>query len=339
MRNAMVTSALVLLTLLSSVSASPWVRRQESSALDSDATASASASASKTEAPSAASTVSQEAKGTGASDSAPVNGTAEASSSTANSTTTPTASSAAAASSTAAIDPDDPKSSPTCHINADTAEDHDPTDLMPFCSPEKNEQLRVGTKYPITWDPSHFSSKTITLELKLSNDLNGPNKWSQDDVPNSPGTYDIQLFPDLLHGENNTQFTLFALDGPTQFSGPVFSLITNATTKGHKKGDDRVGEKAGIPVGLGIFLIAVAGLLFWFIRRRRGQGKKGYLANRSARGVGGGGDGGFRDEPTRGMELQDRNGASREDSWEAGWGDEGTGRNQFRDEIERQRRR
>lgn len=194
---------------------------------------------------------------------------------------------------------------------------------------------------PVTWDPSHFSSQNIKLELKLANDSNGTDEWSQDDVPNKPGAYNIQLLPDLLRGENGTNFTLFAVDGAHIFDGPQFSLITNSTAKEHKKGDDKVGEKAGIPVGLGIFLIAVAGLLFWFIRRRR-AGKKGYLANRSAggaRGVGRGGDGGFRDEPTRGMELQDRNGASREDSWEAGWGDEGTGRNQFRDEIERQRRR
>lgn len=60
--------------------------------------------------------------------------------------------------------------------------------------------------------------------------------------------------------------------------------------------------------------------------------------------------GGFRDEPTRGMELQDRGGGGgvrREDSWEAGWetgssqngGGGGAGGNAFRDEVERQRRR
>ncbi|KAL9032446.1 MAG: hypothetical protein Q9214_007966, partial [Letrouitia sp. 1 TL-2023] len=167
-------------------------------------------SASKTEAPSAASTISQEAKETGASDSAPVNGTAEASNSTANGTTTPTASSAAPPTSTAAIDPDDPKSSPTCHVNADTDKDHDPTNLIPFCSPKDNEQLLVGTKYSITWDRSHFSSQKIKLELKLVNGSDDTNKWSQDDVPNKPGTYGIQLFPDLLHGKNDTEFTLYA---------------------------------------------------------------------------------------------------------------------------------
>lgn len=59
--------------------------------------------------------------------------------------------------------------------------------------------------------------------------------------------------------------------------------------------------------------------------------------------------GGFRDEPTRGMELQDRErggDGGRQDSWEAGWdsassqgGGGGGGTNAFRDEIERQRRR
>ncbi len=58
-------------------------------------------------------------------------------------------------------------------------------------------------------------------------------------------------------------------------------------------------------------------------------------------GVGGGG---FRDEPTRGMELQDRQGQGhgRQDSWEAGWdstSSQGGGGNAFRDEIDRQRRR
>ncbi|KAL9609707.1 MAG: hypothetical protein Q9167_005557, partial [Letrouitia subvulpina] len=241
MRNAIVTSALVLLTFLSFVSASPGIRRRETSALDFDPTASAS----KTDVPSAASTVSQKAKETGGSDSAPVNGTAEASNSAANGTTTPTASSAAAATSTAAIDLDDPKTSPTCHISADTDKDHDPTNLMPFCSPIQNEHLKVGTKYSVTWDPSLFSSETIKLELKLVNESDKTNKWAQD-VPNEPGTYEMPLFADLLRGENGTNFTLFAVDGPNIRHGPVFSLITNATTKGHK-GDDKIGEKAGIP--------------------------------------------------------------------------------------------
>ena len=156
----------------------------------------------------------------------------------------------------------------------------------------------------------------------------------------------------LDHGSNGTNLTLYLVsnssdvDSPKIRDGPVFSLITNSTDGqgSHKGGDSKVGEKAGIPVGLGVFLIAVAALIFWFWRKKRGAGK-GYLANRSRRGTrmtGDTGDGGFRDEPTRGLELQNRNGHGRQDSWEAGWSEnpptEG-GRNQFRDEIDRQRRR
>lgn len=124
--------------------------------------------------------------------------------------------------------------------------------------------------------------------------------------------------------------------------------MSQEKAKGKSSGAKELGEKAGVPVGLGVFLIACAAGLFWFLRRRR-NAKAGYLANRSrptTRRMTGDdtAGGGFRDEPTRGMELQDRGGgvgAGRKDSWEAGWetGSSQGGGNAFRDEVERQRRR
>lgn len=161
--------------------------------------------------------------------------------------------------------------------------------------------------------------------------------------------------------KNETLLTLFITsntssptDAPIIKSGPVFTLITYNTTStstdNKGSGDDKLGEKAGVPVGLGIFLIAAAGLMFWFLRRRRNR-QAGYLAKRGqhggsrARGMMTGDESGagFRDEPTRGMELQERDrGKGRQDSWEAGWdsaSSQGGGGNAFRDEIDRQRRR
>ncbi|KAL9003446.1 MAG: hypothetical protein Q9188_003673, partial [Gyalolechia gomerana] len=86
--------------------------------------------------------------------------------------------------------------------------------------------------------------------------------------------------------KNETLLTLFLTsfltsntssptDAPIIKSGPVFTLITynttSTSTNGKGSGDDKLGEKAGVPVGLGIFLIAAAGLVFWFLRRRRNR--------------------------------------------------------------------
>ncbi|KAL8710756.1 MAG: hypothetical protein Q9220_004774 [cf. Caloplaca sp. 1 TL-2023] len=319
----------LLLAMAPAVRANPFWLRQESS------------SSASTEPTSA--TAEDSASATGAAPSADASSTSPTSSTA---STTSSSSSAAAPSITA-----------TCHI-ADTTKPEE--DIIPFCEPVEGQYVYVGETYPVSWDPALFThNSTNMIELKHATEPNSTMIWSQSGVVNEVGQVNLFMHADyLLDGnKNNTNLTLFihsvdAEDVPTTKSGPVFTLITNSTlllTNHTSDGNSskELGEKAGIPLGLGVFLIAVAGLVFWYFRRRRNNAA-GYMGKRTANSSrmtgdesGTGGRGGFRDEPTRGMELQDR-GHGRQDSWEAGWdsaSSQGGGGNAFRDEIDRQRRR
>ncbi|KAL8914713.1 MAG: hypothetical protein Q9171_000726 [Xanthocarpia ochracea] len=327
----------LLFALMTAVFANPfWPRADDppeepaaAAAISSLSAADASASATGTAPPAAQTNINGTAAATLAS-----NGTAAATSSSSTSTTaTPTVS---------------------CHKSSSTQ----PEDNIQnqFCQPVEGQRLVRGQQYDLTWDPTllEFNS-TNRIELRVVDDnANSPAIWSHAGVANEEGKVDDFLIHDDISLKNLTELTLFLVSEPSNknsLSGPRMTLIIdkesakNGTSKGK---DDRLGEKAGIPVGLGVFLIAVAGLVFWLLRRRRNK-SAGYMAKRKGTSRMTGDDsgigGGFRDEPTRGMELQDRQGPGRQDSWEAGWdstssqGGAGGGGNTFRDEIDRQRRR
>ncbi|KAL8742412.1 MAG: hypothetical protein Q9184_008260, partial [Pyrenodesmia sp. 2 TL-2023] len=214
-----------------------------------------------------------------------------------------------------------------------------------------------------TWDPTLFPyNNTNIVKLMIANGTNSSQIGGSGGLANERGYWQMEMHEDYIteyHLTKNTNLTLFIeskdADGTPSSrsgseSGPVFVFVTNSTsnsTSNSDNGDDEIGKKAGIPVGLGVFLIAVAGFSFWFLRRRK-RNAAGYMGkrSRSARMTGdesGVGASGFRDEPTRGLELQDRAGHGRQDSWEAGWDTSssqgGGGGNAFRDEIDRQRKR
>ncbi|KAL9595362.1 MAG: hypothetical protein Q9219_006488 [cf. Caloplaca sp. 3 TL-2023] len=333
-----------------------------SSSASASATAVASSEAAEASA-SATSTASSAA-------SASASETAAAGTGTTNGTAAATSSSSSAATSSAFL-PDTPKDL-RCHIDRETQEKPEEDIANPFCSPTQGQHVFVGSTYNVTWDPTLFAyNSTNVVEVKHANTTTPTNPTSPDPanntennnlgysapLPNEKGFWTMEMHQEYLQDHrNNTPLTLFIRSKspsgePVIKSGPVFSLATmNATdvknsTSSHGKGND-LGEKAGIPVGLGVFLIAAAGLLFWFLRRRRNN-SAGYMSKRGAvtgtRDLAGGGERGFRDEPTRGLELQDRGaGHGRQDSWEAGWdtgSSQGGGGNAFRDEIDRQRRR
>ncbi|KAL8863157.1 MAG: hypothetical protein Q9178_000532 [Gyalolechia marmorata] len=254
---------------------------------------------------------------------------------------------------------DDPPEEPaaaaaTSSISAAVASASATGTAPPAAQTKINGTVAATSASNVTWDPTllEFNS-TNRIELRLVDDnANSRAIWSHAGVANEEGKVDDFLIHDDINLKNGTELTLFLVSEPSNnnaLSGPRMTLILdeenakNGTSKGK---DDRLGEKAGIPVGLGVFLIAVAGLVFWLLRRRRNK-SAGYMAKRKGTsrmtGDDSGVGGGFRDEPTRGMELQDRQGHGRQDSWEAGWDSTssqgGGGGNTFRDEIDRQRRR
>ncbi|KAL8965503.1 MAG: hypothetical protein Q9197_006480, partial [Variospora fuerteventurae] len=126
----------------------------------------------------------------------------------------------------------------------------------------------------VTWDPTLFEPEsTNTVSFKYSNATTDKDTWRQDRLPNEQGFTPLTIYPSYLENRpNNTNITLFLASGDDQIKiGPVFALITAPSTDDEDDGDNDLGQKAGIPVGLGIFLIAVAGFVFWFLRRRRNR--------------------------------------------------------------------
>ncbi|KAL8867457.1 MAG: hypothetical protein Q9198_008506 [Flavoplaca austrocitrina] len=367
------------MALVSAVIANPfWARQDEPAgdpavddAVSSVSAAESSASASGT-APLAAETSASAAETAPPPEETNNNGTAAA---------TSTLSGTAAATLNSTTTTSTPTPSVSCHKSSSTR----PEERIqnPFCEPKPGQILVVGQTYPresplpfpnspflqakltnpVTWDPTLFaneSTNNILLRIVTPADSDGNTEsqviWKHEGVRNEEGQVsDFLVHHDTFDAEefglkNNTNLTLFIKSEPSDqpvWSGPTLTLLVNKNSKnGTKDGkDNHIGEKAGIPVGLGVFLIAVAGLVFWFLRRRKNK-SAGYMAKRKGgsrmtgdeTGVGGG----FRDEPTRGMELQDRQGHGRQDSWDAGWdstSSQGGGGNTFRDEIDRQRRR
>ncbi|KAL8835807.1 MAG: hypothetical protein Q9176_006688 [Flavoplaca citrina] len=348
------------MALVSAVVANPfWARQDEPAgdpavddAVSSVSAAESSASASGT-APPAAETSASAAETAPPTEETNNNGTAAA---------TSTSSGIAAATSNSTTTSSTPTPTVSCHKSSSTR----PEERIqnPFCEPKPGQILVVGQTYPLTWDPTLFTNEsTNNIFLRIVTPANSDGVvdsqviWSHKGVRNEEGQVsDFLVHQDTFEAEdfglkNNTNVTLFLESNPSDEpvqTGPILTLIVdeNYSKNGTKDGkDSHIGEKAGIPVGLGLFLIAVAGLVFWLLRRRKNK-SAGYMAKRKGvsrmtgdeTGVGGG----FRDEPTRGMELQDRQGHGRQDSWDAGWdstSSQGGGGNTFRDEIDRQRRR
>ncbi|KAL9592370.1 MAG: hypothetical protein Q9179_006784 [Wetmoreana sp. 5 TL-2023] len=334
-----------LLALATAGLANPfWYREEIGLPKASTSQTASAASTSATSAAHASAHASASASGTAspAAETTNVNPTSAAGTSTANGTAAATSSSSAAATASA---------TPQCRIDHTDKPDND---TNPFCEPKQDQRFWVGEIVPILWDPTLFeNNSTKIVELKQ---VNASSKilWNTAPLENEVGHTSLTIHPDYFQG-NGTKVTLFIHSpgdtgnmNPT-LSGPVFEILSNSTSTNQTShggnSSKELGEKAGIPVGLGVFLIAAAGLIFWFLRRRKNN-SAGYMAKREGRtsrtmGAESRGGGGFRDEPTRGMELQDRGAHSRQDSWEAGWDTASSqgGGNTFRDEIDRQRRR
>jgi len=219
----------------------------------------------------------------------------------------------------------------------------------------------------VSWDHSLFDKGAVAT-VYLLNSSNTQN-ISREQVLEShfaDFSYEADNLGDLnfninktwLNGSSTLNVTFFleveshdhTPENNTIYHGPWIILTDKNATNTTASSDSgsgtskskKIGEGVGIPVGLIAFVaLAVIAFILW---RRHGQNKKGYGASKSlAQGTEGAGaarghnrQGSFHDEPTRGVELQERNGG---DNW--GWGSpvgSPTSRqsNAFRDEISRQ---
>ncbi len=227
------------------------------------------------------------------------------------------------------------------------------------------------TLYTVTWDPDLFNTNltnTITLTY-----LTDPGASKSDSIstlskttaPNAQGATYFTLTSSALNDSTTLNLTL-SLSNPEHphgIGGPTITLTKTNTTDPHPAPNkNKLGQEVGIPIGLVFFIaLIVVGVGYLCLRRRRakqgygaGGGQTGRKHRLAAAGdavaSGRGGprhrrDASFHDEPTRGVELQERNrGLTGEDNWD--WGSPvsspttataGKGDNAFREEMKRQR--
>lgn len=216
--------------------------------------------------------------------------------------------------------------------------------------------------YQVVWDPRAFESNaTNTISLNYVDDPNDGPLIFATNVSNSKGYALIEMAEKWLREGKSNNLTVFITslsEGSNKtISGPTIVLIPDKDSSPSKKKPSKVGLGVGIPFAFGAVAIIALGA-FCCIRKRR-RTSKGFLASKS-RGhqvgampveeddfIGGTrGPGRFRDEPSGGLELQDRSrGRGRQDSLGSltstpteDSGRQGEGRNNaFRDEISRQR--
>lgn len=222
----------------------------------------------------------------------------------------------------------------------------------------------------VTWDRSLFDANNTNevwlVALSHSEGASTPKTLQNSSAPNSDGGLFFRMTSEWLGGEISVDISLHiqsvafigsantgdANTGDSQdLSGPTITLQrTENTTSSSGSSSKKLGEEVGIPVGLVVLLVAILAIAgFFCIRKRRGQGYGGSGARKQriakvttpVAGRGHRRDPSFHDEPTRGVELQDRNRVG-DDNWDWGSpvsspssGDRGS--NVFRDEIGRQR--
>lgn len=211
----------------------------------------------------------------------------------------------------------------------------------------------------VIWDRSNFASNAnTTISLKYYKaTLPGEIPLPLINTTNT-GSAIINMTAAFAPGALNAsmRLTLKTVDSSgdvKSFYGPIFTLASNDTTSSHSTLSDnakKLGEKVGLPLGLIFFFVLLGAIaVFLFLKKRRGQG---YLTrqSRSQRtgraavidATGHRRTESFHDEPTTGVELQDRGRkAQGEDNWD--WGSEvgspvrGSSGNAFREELGRQR--
>lgn len=240
----------------------------------------------------------------------------------------------------------------------------------------------------VIWDAKFFESNSnCILNFNYSNSEVNNSTFHSFPIPRKRPYALITVDEKWFKGNDSSNFTIsiFSIfshgnsSGPHLTLGPTLTLSSNSTVSSPPQPTNkstRVGVKVGIPIGLAIFVAGLLIICFAMKKQRRSTvagitgARKDYLTGRSRSqrvprdgihlqenemGVAGGGVGNnrFRDEPERGLELQDqprRTPSSAGSSISSlgsisptseGFGSQpvqgGGGRNVFRDEIVRQR--
>lgn len=212
--------------------------------------------------------------------------------------------------------------------------------------------------YKVIWDSRAFeSNSTDILSLNYVENPDAVPFISVTNISNSVGFAQIRMDEKWLRDGKPTNLTVFITSSHNgskkPSSGPTVVLVPD---KGEdltpEKKVNKVGLGVGIPFAFGAVAIIALGAFCCIRKRRRASG--GYMGNKSRAmpvdeddfadgGAGMRGTGRFRDEPSGGLELQDRStrGRGGEDSLgslaSTPTEDFGGRGNAFRDEISRQR--
>ncbi|KAF9890163.1 hypothetical protein FE257_006324 [Aspergillus nanangensis] len=150
----------------------------------------------------------------------------------------------------------------------------------PFCLPQHETDVVVGATYYVTWNADFYPlNATIIIEIRYSHSTQGDSAFSSPKTDNSYGYISLHMEDEWLQEKPENALTLYIIEfEPT--SGHRASARQGPTITLHSKTADHykpppavpVNKTAlyiGLPVGLGVCILVVAGLYFGMRDRRR----------------------------------------------------------------------
>ncbi|GAW11366.1 hypothetical protein ANO14919_007100 [Xylariales sp. No.14919] len=156
-------------------------------------------------------------------------------------------------------------------------------DLAPWCAPDNNSTLYVGTTYYFTWDPKYFTpNETVQI---LGNYINQTTGEPKTDSPAFSANYtlagfgyssieitDAQL---LYQGSQNISVSLIGVvnNERVEKQGPMIKITTRPGPKADSHHKAPVGPALyiALPTVFGFIIACVIGTCLWNRHRRRIQ--------------------------------------------------------------------
>ncbi|KAI1145963.1 hypothetical protein F4825DRAFT_442168 [Nemania diffusa] len=155
-------------------------------------------------------------------------------------------------------------------------------DMAPWCRPDGETPLYVGTTYYFTWDPKYFNASNATVQI-IGNYINKTTgeimdespAFTSDRTPAAFGFVTIPITNTALHnqGSQNISCTLFAVFGSqrNETQGPMIYITTRPGPSSDSKGKLPQGAALyiALPTVLGFIGAIVIGTCLWNRHHRR----------------------------------------------------------------------
>ncbi|KAI8944543.1 hypothetical protein F4801DRAFT_585317 [Xylaria longipes] len=149
-------------------------------------------------------------------------------------------------------------------------------EFAPWCKPDGETPLYIGTTYYFTWDPDYFTGRNSTVQV-VGNYINKTESpaFMSGFIPAGFGYVSIKMTDDILlhQGSQNISLSLVAVvEGKRQEQpGPQINVTTRPGPVADAKGKLPQGAALyiALPTVLGFVIVCVAGTCLWNRHQRR----------------------------------------------------------------------